>query len=153
MAELRRLAEPSRVGDGESVLKLAKGKGAWHHDRHLLSLIAEHCIGTISVPQHPFFAGSIAARARRMRPMAQRPTLTTEAGAPAIDNQNSQTAGVSGPVLLQDHYLIEKLARFNRERIPERVVHAVGSGAYGCLEVTSGDVPRWTRMKAFSAAG
>src|SRR5438128_2779247 len=85
--------------------------------------------------------------------MAQRPTLTTEAGAPVIDNQNSQTAGVSGPVLLQDHYLIEKLARFNRERIPERVVHAVGSGAHGYLEVTSEDVPLWTRMKVFSAAG
>src|SRR3989440_1553087 len=85
--------------------------------------------------------------------MAQRPTLTTEAGAPVIDNQNSQTAGVSGPVLLQDHYLIEKLARFNRERIPERVVHAVGSGAHGYLEVTSKDVPLWTRMKVFSAAG
>ena len=85
--------------------------------------------------------------------MAQRPTLTTEAGAPVIDNQNSQTAGVSGPVLLQDHYLIEKLARFNRERIPERVVHAVGSGAYGYLEVTNKDVPLWTQMKVFSAAG
>src|SRR2546430_15309941 len=85
--------------------------------------------------------------------MAQRPTLTTEAGAPVIDNQNSQTSGASGPVLLQDHYLIEKLARFNRERIPERVVHAVGSGAHGYLEVTSKDVPLWTRMKVFSAAG
>src|SRR5437016_9992583 len=85
--------------------------------------------------------------------MAQRPTLTTEAGAPVIDNQNSQTAGVSGPVLLQDHYLIEKLARFNRERIPERVVHAVGSGAYGYLEVTNKDLPLWTQMKVFSAAG
>ncbi len=85
--------------------------------------------------------------------MAKRVTLTTEAGAPVIDNQHAQTAGPTGPVLLQDHYLIEKLARFNRERIPERVVHAVGSGAYGYLEVTSGDVPRWTRMKAFSAVG
>jgi len=85
--------------------------------------------------------------------MAQRPTLTTEAGAPVIDNQNSQTSGASGPVLLQDHYLIEKLARFNRERITERVVHAVGSGAHGYLEVTSKDVPLWTRMKVFSAPG
>jgi catalase len=80
-----------------------------------------------------------------------RPTLTTEAGAPVSDNQHSQTAGPTGPVLLQDHHLIEKLARFNRERIPERVVHAVGTGAYGYLEVTSPDVPRWTKMKAFSS--
>jgi catalase len=82
-----------------------------------------------------------------------RPTLTTEAGAPVVDNQHSQTAGPTGPVLLQDHHLLEKLARFNRERIPERVVHAVGSGAYGHLEVTSPDVSRWTKMKVFSAVG
>lgn len=85
--------------------------------------------------------------------MPNRPILTTEAGAPVIDNQHSQTAGPAGPVLLQDHHLIEKLARFNRERIPERVVHAVGTGAHGYLEVTSPDVPRWTRMKVFSAVG
>src|SRR2546429_6570415 len=85
--------------------------------------------------------------------MAQRPTLTTEAGAPVIDNQNSQTSGASGPTLLQDHYLIEKLARFNRERIPERVVHAVGTGAYGYLEVTSPDVPKWTKMRVFERVG
>ena len=56
-------------------------------------------------------------------------------------------------MLGQDHHLLEKLARFNRERIPERVVHAVGTGAYGRLEVTSADVPQWTRMKMFSAVG
>ena len=82
-----------------------------------------------------------------------KPTLTTESGAPVTDNQNSQTAGFGGPTLLQDHYLIEKLARFNRERIPERVVHAVGTGAYGVLEITSPDVPKWTRMKAFERLG
>src|SRR5260370_16898821 len=85
--------------------------------------------------------------------MAKRTTLTTEAGAPVIANQHSQSAGASGPVLLQDHYLIEKLARFNRERIPERVVHAVGTGAYGHLEVTSPDVPKWTKMRIFSTVG
>ena len=69
--------------------------------------------------------------------------LTTESGAPVADNQNSQTAGPGGPVLLQDQHLLEKLARFNRERIPERVVHAVGSGAYGHFEVTNPDVSRW----------
>src|SRR5690606_22699661 len=85
--------------------------------------------------------------------MDPRPTLTMESGAPVADNQNSQTAGVNGPVLLQDAYLIEKLARFNRERIPERVVHAVGVGAYGYLEVTNPSVSQWTKMKAFAQAG
>ena len=54
--------------------------------------------------------------------MSDKPTLRTESGAPVADNQNSQTAGPHGPALLQDQYLIEKLARFNRERIPERIV-------------------------------
>ena len=75
-----------------------------------------------------------------------RSTLTTESGAPVADNQNSQTAGGRGPVLIQDGHLIEKLAHFDRERIPERVVHAKGSGAYGYFEVTR-DVSRWTRAK------
>ena len=85
--------------------------------------------------------------------MSEKPTLTTESGAPVTDNQNSQTAGPGGPTLLQDQYLIEKLARFNRERIPERIVHAVGTGAYGYLEVTSADVPKWTKAKIFEKAG
>jgi len=80
-------------------------------------------------------------------------TLRTESGAPVADNQRSQTAGAGGPVLLQDQHLLEKLARFNRERIPERVVHAVGSGAFGHFEVTNPDVARWTRMRMMSAPG
>lgn len=80
-------------------------------------------------------------------------SLTTEAGAPVSDNAHSQTAGAAGPTLLQDHHLIEKLARFNRERIPERVVHAVGTGAYGYFEVTSPDLARWTRAHLFGALG
>ncbi|GAA3213151.1 hypothetical protein GCM10020256_13140 [Streptomyces thermocoprophilus] len=74
--------------------------------------------------------------------MSQR-VLTTESGAPVADNQNSASAGVGGPLLIQDQQLIEKLARFNRERIPERVVHARGSGAYGRFEVTD-DVTAYT---------
>lgn len=66
----------------------------------------------------------------------QRKTLTTSTGAPVDDNQNSQTAGPRGPILLQDFHLIDKLAKFDRERIPERVVHAKGAGAHGYLEVT-----------------
>ena len=73
--------------------------------------------------------------------MTTKKTLTTESGAPVADNQRSQTAGPAGPVLLQDQHLIEKLARFNRERIPERIVHARGSGAYGTFEVTADVTP------------
>jgi catalase len=82
-----------------------------------------------------------------------RTPLRAESGAPVADNQNSQTAGPRGPVLLQDQHLLEKLARFNRERIPERVVHAVGSGAYGHFEVTNPEVSRWTRMKMMEGVG
>ncbi len=78
--------------------------------------------------------------------------LTTEGGAPVADDANSQTAGPQGPTLLQDHHLLEKLARFNRERIPERVVHAVGSGAYGEFVVTH-DITTYTRAALFSAVG
>ena len=65
------------------------------------------------------------------------PTLTTASGAPVDDNQNSITAGPRGPVLLQDYWLLEKLATFNRERIPERIVHAKGSAAHGTLTITN----------------
>ncbi len=82
----------------------------------------------------------------------ERKTLTSESGAPIADNQNSQSAGSDGPLLLQDHNLIEKLARFDRERIPERVVHARGSGAYGYFEVTK-DVSNWTRAKFLNGIG
>jgi len=84
--------------------------------------------------------------------MSERKTLTTESGMPVADNQNSQTAGSGGPVLLQDHQLIEKLAHFDRERVPERVVHAKGSGAYGYFEVTA-DVTRWTHAKFLAPIG
>ncbi len=71
---------------------------------------------------------------------------------PVADNQHSQTAGPSGPILLQDHHLIEKLAHFGHERMPERVVHAKGAGAYGYFEVTA-DCARWTRAKFLSPTG
>ncbi|MFD3381430.1 catalase [Streptomyces sp. NPDC058697] len=78
--------------------------------------------------------------------------LTTESGAPVADNQNSASAGAGGPLLLQDQHLLEKLARFNRERIPERVVHARGSGAYGHFEVTD-DVTGFTHADFLSTVG
>ena len=78
--------------------------------------------------------------------------LTTTAGAPIPDNQNSLSAGARGPLLLQDYQLLEKLAHQNRERIPERVVHAKGSGAYGTLTVTR-DLSQYTRAKLFGGIG
>ena len=75
--------------------------------------------------------------------------LTTSWGAPVGDNQNSITAGARGPTLIQDVHLLEKLAHFNRERVPERVVHAKGAGAHGYLEVTQ-DLTKYTKASLFS---
>lgn len=68
--------------------------------------------------------------------MQQRDILTNSEGYPIDDNQNSMTAGPRGPIVLSDIHLLDKLARFDRERIPERVVHAKGAGAHGYFEVT-----------------
>lgn len=78
--------------------------------------------------------------------------LTTQAGAPVPDNQNVMTAGARGPMLLQDVWFLEKLAHFDREVIPERRMHAKGSGAFGTFTVTH-DISRYTRAKLFSAIG
>lgn len=75
--------------------------------------------------------------------------LTTSWGAPVGDNQNSMTAGSRGPTLIQDVHLLEKLAHFNRERVPERVVHAKGVGAHGYFEVTN-DVTKYTKAAFLS---
>jgi catalase len=79
---------------------------------------------------------------------AQAAGLTTDAGAPVGDNQNSQTAGPQGPVLLQDSHLVEKLQRFDRERIPERVVHARGTGVFGVFQPTA-DISALSRAALF----
>lgn len=79
--------------------------------------------------------------------MTKAPQLTTTGGNPVGDNQNSVTAGARGPLLLQDYQLIEKLAHQNRERIPERVVHAKGSAAFGHLQITA-DISKYTVAKA-----
>ena len=78
--------------------------------------------------------------------------LTSASGIPVADNQNSLSAGPRGPLLLQDFHLIEKLQHFNRERIPERVVHAKGSGAYGTFTVTH-DISKYTQARLFAAVG
>ncbi|HEY9408698.1 MAG TPA: catalase [Jiangellaceae bacterium] len=76
------------------------------------------------------------------------PYTTTNAGAPVASDAHSQTVGTGGPVVLHDHYLVEKLAQFNRERVPERVVHAKGGGAFGVLQITN-DVSEFTRADLF----
>ena len=78
--------------------------------------------------------------------------LTTNAGCPVVDNQNVMTAGPRGPQLLQDVWFLEKLAHFDREVIPERRMHAKGSGAYGSFTVTN-DITRYSRAKLFSQVG
>jgi catalase len=74
----------------------------------------------------------------------ERPYTTNDAGIPATSDEHSLSAGPDGPLLLQDHYVIQKMAQFNRERVPERVVHAKGGGAFGHFEVTH-DVSAFTR--------
>ena len=84
--------------------------------------------------------------------MTQKKKLTNNAGAPVADNQNVMTAGPRGPMLLQDVWFLEKLAHFDREVIPERRMHAKGSGAYGTFTVTH-DITQYTKAKIFSEVG
>ena len=82
----------------------------------------------------------------------RRPPMTHATGAPVADNLNTMTAGARGPTLLQDIWLIEKMAHFDREVIPERRMHAKGWGVYGTFTVTH-DVTRFTKAKVFSEVG
>jgi len=84
--------------------------------------------------------------------MTDKRVLTTESGAPVPDNQNSITASPRGPAVMEDVHLLEKLAHQNRERIPERTVHAKGSGAFGTLTITH-DITRYTRARVFESVG
>src|SRR5437588_10009455 len=84
--------------------------------------------------------------------MSTTKVFTNATGAPVADNTNIMTAGPRGPALLQDIWLIEKLAQFDREVIPERRMHAKGWGAYGTFTVTH-DITRFTRAKVFSKIG
>ena len=84
--------------------------------------------------------------------MSEKKMLTNNAGAPVADNQNVMTAGPRGPQLLQDVWFLEKLAHFDREVIPERRMHAKGSGAYGTFTVTH-DITKYTKADLFSEIG
>jgi hypothetical protein len=108
------------------------------------------------------FKGSAARRLRVADPQASptegsmtdehEPPTTTDAGIPASSDDYSLTVGPDGPILLQDHYVIQKMAQFNRERVPERIVHAKGGGAHGFFEVTE-DVREWTSAAFLSKVG
>src|SRR3984893_8044745 len=82
----------------------------------------------------------------------QPPRTTTDAGIPAASDEHSLTVGPDGPILLQDHYVIQKMEQFNRERVPERVVHAKGGGAHGFFEVTE-DVTPYCKADFLSEVG
>ncbi|HSH52637.1 MAG TPA: catalase [Bacteroidales bacterium] len=84
--------------------------------------------------------------------MSKKKKLTTASGHAYFENEDSMTVGPRGPVLLQDYYLHEKLAHFNRERIPERIVHAKGAGAFGKFTVTN-DISKYTKAKLFNKVG
>src|ERR1700759_5838150 len=73
-----------------------------------------------------------------------RPTTTNDSGIPAASDDYSLTVGPGGPTVLHDHYVVQKIQHFNRERVPERVVHAKGGGAHGFFEVTE-DVSQFTK--------
>ena len=78
--------------------------------------------------------------------------LTTASGKPYVEHENTMSVGPRGPLLLQDYIYHEKMAHFNRERIPERIVHAKGSGAFGTFTVTN-DISKYTRAKMFNKIG
>src|SRR4030081_1325982 len=82
----------------------------------------------------------------------EKPNTATDAGAPVASDEHALTAGPGGPVLLQDAYLNEKLAHFVRERIPDRVYHVKGGGAFGYFEVTA-DVTQWTKAAFLNKVG
>lgn len=84
--------------------------------------------------------------------MKKKSALTMTNGCPVAHNQNVLTAGARGPMLLQDVWFLEKLAHFDREAIPERRMHAKGSGAYGTFTVTN-DISRYSKARMFSAVG
>src|ERR1700758_1952096 len=102
----------------------------------------------MSVKAKRIAKGLIAATCAAMMSSPYAADMTRDNGSPVGDNQNSQTAGPEGPTLLQDSNLIEKLQRFDRERIPERVVHARGTGAFGDF-VSTADISDLTVAQVF----
>ena len=100
-----------------------------------------------------FQASPVAESEEDEWPKRKKPIMTMDAGRPVGDNQNSLTVGPRGPVVFEDFLLFEKMAHFNGERIPERVVHAKGSGAYGYFVCTSNEISKYTTAKLFDTVG
>src|SRR5258707_12289222 len=96
---------------------------------------------------------SLAAPLEDLMADDKKKIMTTDAGRPVGDNQNSLTVVPRGPVVFEDFLLFEKMAHFNRERIPERVVHAKRSGAYGYFVCTNANIARDTCAKLLSGLG
>src|SRR5256885_7549442 len=97
----------------------------------------------------PHLPDTVQSRTEGDRQMTEKPPpTTTDAGIPVASDEFSLTVGPDGPILLQDQYLIEQMANFNRERIPERQPHAKGSGAFGVFETTE-DMSAYTRAALF----
>jgi catalase len=92
------------------------------------------------------------AQSKNGAPAKAPPPTTTDSGIPAASDEHSLTVGAGGPIVLHDHYLVQKMQAFNRERVPERVVHAKGGGAFGYFEVTA-DVSQWTRAAFLASTG
>src|ERR1700745_584424 len=124
--------------------------------RQYLSIVSELGIGIVAPPKtsiwlyrwtgvHPGVVQDSGGQMAEER----KQVMTTDAGRPVGDNQNSLTVGARGPVVFEDYLLFEKMAHFNRERIPERVVHADGSGAYGHFVCTSAEITNYTTAKVF----
>jgi catalase len=169
MSQARGTAEAAGVSDGAEVAKLMQLHGRQSVVRSQLNVTSCHrqCL-SISSKLH---IGIIAERGvslwrqletpacssgkkwEEMMAEEKKNTMTTDAGRPVGDNQNSLTVGPRGPVVFEDFLLFEKMAHFNRERIPERVVHAKGSGAHGYFECTSKEITKYTTAKLFSQVG
>src|SRR5216683_4712603 len=112
-----------------------------------------HCFPkTPARPTTQIVSATADLRSSTMIDKPSRPYLSHATGAPVSDNVNIQTAGPRGPALLQDIWLLEKLAHFSREVIPERRMHALGSGAFGTFTTTH-DVTRYTKARIFSEVG
>src|SRR6187399_1091387 len=102
----------------------------------------------MDICRHPDISQGIIPQKHQNTMENKKRKLTTASGKPYAEHENTMSVGARGPLLLQDFILHEKMAHFNRERIPERVVHAKGTGAFGTFTVTN-DISRYTKAKMF----
>src|SRR5260370_350974 len=122
------------------------------HQTYVVALSSAHLSGVEMPVRHRILKRTIVSVMVGVASLqfANAENMTRDNGSPVGDNENSQTAGPEGPVTLQDSHLIEKLQRFDRERIPERVVHARGTGVFGEF-VPTADISNLTVAKVFNS--